>query len=318
MSREICVIDVPTKAGTHWAGQYGAPEALRKAGLHDTLESRGFEVRKLTLDLGNDAYWRPSPIINGVRNEKASLNVLDRIAAALQDDHDAQNSSQSEALPFYIFIGGDCSILSPILSVTTSSLLPQKLGLLYVDNDADLTLPCETTAPGSSGILDSMTLTHLTQRDGGLDSMRRFASPDGTALIDRHNIALFGLGVLQPKSQHYAYLLDNQFRCFTNEVVQRGPVGAAEEALEWLGSKVDMIFVHFDVNVIDSGEFPLGNYPSYGGLSCEAVLSAMKVFLASRKVYGMTVTEVNPNNDPDGSMVGKIVQGIVEGLSTRT
>jgi arginase family enzyme len=54
------------------------------------------------------------------------------------------------------------------------------------------------------------------------------------------------------------------------------------------------------VDAIDSGLFQLAGYPHSARLVFEEeVMSEMRVFLASEKVVGMVVTEVNPNNDSD-------------------
>jgi arginase len=113
------------------------------------------------------------------------------------------------------------------------------------------------------------------------------------------------------------YMLENGFKAFTRPTVRKDPVGTARKALEWLEARVDVIFLHFDVDVIDSGEFPLANFPHYAGLKVDEALNAVKIFLESEKLKGMVLTEVNPNNDPDGSMVHKLVDGIVGGFARR-
>ena len=45
-----------------------------------------------------------------------------------------------------------------------------RFGLLYFDGDADLTIPTTAGAEGMTEALDSMAVTHLTQREGGLHS----------------------------------------------------------------------------------------------------------------------------------------------------
>ena len=87
--------------------------------------------------------------------------------------------------------------------------------------------------------------------------------------------------------------------------------------MEWLEEEADMIFVHFDVDVIDSGEFPLANYPHYNGMDIDAAISVLDQVLSNPKVRSLTITEVNPNNDPDGTMIQQIVDGVVYGLSKR-
>ena len=313
----IDIFKVGTEAGTHFPGQSKAPEAvIESAGLQQKLEERGIVVRVhdvLATDEAREiSKWRPAPKHNGVRNEENSVKVM-RVAR----DEIMARLDRTESFP--IVIGGDCSITPAVLSgfwATRPS--GSKIGLLYMDGDADLTLPSQTDAEGSSGILDSMNLTHLTGREGGLSSMREFTRPDGkSSLIDPENVVLFGFDPLQPATEHWVYLLENGFKAFTRPTVQRDSHRCMREALGWLSDRVDVIYLHFDVDVIDCGEFPLANYPHYAGVDVGKILSVFEEALACEKVGGLTVTEINPNNDPDGLMVSQVVDSIASGIKRR-
>jgi arginase family enzyme len=72
------------------------------------------------------------------------------------------------------------------------------------------------------------------------------------------------------------------------------------------------------VDVIDTGEFPLANFPHYAGLQFEQAAEALKIFLAEADgLLGLTLTEVNPNNDPSGDMVTRVVDTSINGLHRR-
>ena len=147
--------------------------------------------------------------------------------------------------------------------------------------------------------------------------MKRFARVDGSPLITASNIVLFGFDPLQPATEHWVYLLENGFKAFTRPTVRQSPVRCAKEALKWLKERVDVIYVHFDVDVIDSGLYPLANYPHYAGLDFEEAMTVLHEALKCDIVHGLTLTEVNPNNDPDGTMVQRLVDGVVKGMAQR-
>jgi len=128
---------------------------------------------------------------------------------------------------------------------------------------------------------------------------------------------LFGLDVLQPKPQHFSYLLDNHFRVFTGQAVIADPVGAMMEALTFLKKSCDLVLLHFDVDVVDSGQWPLENYPSYGGVEFSTIKMAVQTELADKAVVGLVVTEVNPNNDQTRVMLEELVEALVGGFSER-
>jgi len=99
--------------------------------------------------------------------------------------------------------------------------------------------------------------------------------------------------------------------------VAHDAISRAKEALEWLESRVDVIFVHLDVDVIDPGEFPLGNVPNWTGLAFQPEMEAMKVFLQSQKAVGLGIAEVNPDHDPGLNMTKRLVDEVVDGLSRK-
>jgi arginase family enzyme len=204
-----------------------------------------------------------------------------------------------------------------VLSGISSVHPHDRIGLLYFDGDADLTVPATAGTGGMTGILDSMVMTHLTQREGGLQSMKSFAKPDGSPLVTNENVVLFGLDPNQPGADHWAFLAEGGFKVFSRPTVSRNPKEAALKALTWLESNVDKIVVHFDLDVIDSGKFPIGNYPHYAGLEFKEAMTALRVFVGSGKLLALVVTEVNPNNDPSGRMLEMLVDGIVKAFSGR-
>lgn len=78
-----------------------------------------------------------------------------------------------------------------------------------------------------------------------------------------------------------------------------------------------MAYVDFDVDVIDSGEFPLVNYSHYAGITLPAAMETLQDILSQNIVRGLTMTEINPNNDRDGAMITRLVDGVVEAMSKR-
>lgn len=52
-------------------------------------------------------------------------------------------------------------------------------------------------------------------------------------------------------------------------------------------------------------------------LGLTEVMTAVTYFLQSGKVAGTSLTEVNPNNDPRGEMVHRLVDRLVEAFAKR-
>ena len=98
-------------------------------------------------------------------------------------------------------------------------------------------------------------------------------------------------------------------------VVRRDPVGAARAARSHLEARANSYLVHFDVDVLHTGMFPLANFPHFAGLELAEVSAALNVFAASQKFGGLVITEVNPNNDPDGDLIAALAEVVTEALA---
>lgn len=310
MNSSITIVTVPSEAGTHWGGQAKAPAALLDAGLCRKLQAKGFDT-EIVSALEEPHLWSPHPLVNGVKNGEGVLRVMRDVRTTL--------------LPIFsrdtiaMVIGGDCSITPAVLSALSDSG-SKKVGLIYFDGDVDLSLPASEDRPPDSDacVLDSMVLSHLTKREGCLSSITGFLH-DGAAepLITADNIVLFGFDPEQPKPEHWLYLLENQFKAIGAPRVRKSPATTAREGLKWLEARCDYILVHFDLDVVSSEQFPLGNYPHYGGLSFEDAIACLEEFVFSDKLAGCVVTEVNAGNDPGGQMVERLVDGIVQVFQKR-
>jgi arginase len=318
----ISLIGIPSEAGTHFPGQSRAFEALLNAGLGEHIADAGYRVDEPINLLDPDRYpeaaeaskWKPAVKVFGVRNLWPTVRVLRHIKSELVA---RQLVDLDGAFP--VVVGGDCSITPAVLSAVHHSQPPGKrVGLMYVDGDADLTVLEEGASQVQvTGILDSMVMSHLTLREGCLPNMAEFGTREGEPLVTPDNVVLFGFDPLQPATDHWVYLLENGFKSYTRPTVQKQPVKSAQEALKWLEKRVDVIIVHFDVDVIDSSAFPLANYPHYAGLTHYSAFDALQVFIASPKVRGLVLTEINPNNDHDGSLIKTLIEEVTMAFKSR-
>jgi len=92
---------------------------------------------------------------------------------------------------------------------------------------------------------------------------------------------------------------------------------SAREALSQLENKADSILIHFDVDVIDFDDFPAGDLPHYHGLSFDEAMSALDVFIASRKFAALVITEFNADRDPEGTLAVRFVDAVAKTLGRK-
>jgi arginase len=290
------LIGVPSSAGTHGVGQEKAPMQLRRAGLVDRLVGAGLDV----LDAGDLplALYRPQSPDRRRQNLDQVVAVIRRVADQVE------HVADSGRLP--VVLGGDCTITLGV--VAGLSRHHRNLGLLYFDGDADLTTPATTR----SGILDAMGVAHLLG-DGDPELAR--LGPE-FPMLHPERLLLFGFDPQELEPGEADALDRFGLPTWPLGTIADRPAEAAAEALASLQRHADPLLVHFDVDAIDSTDFPLANYPHFNvGQSFASAMTCLATFCSSPKLAGLVVTEVNPDHDADGSLLARLVDGLASALS---
>jgi arginase len=295
----FALIGVPTSVGSHGPGQDKAPEAFRRAGLVERLRSAGVELR----DQGDLPVARYLASVGDPRqrNLDAVVEVAGQVADRVQDALDRGLRP--------LVLGGDCTVTLGV--VAGFARHRADLGLVYVDGDADLSTP----ATSRSGVLDSMGVAHLLGE--GAPALAGIGPT--TPLLHADRLLLFGydpdeLGEAQRDLA--GRLAGRLWPVDRVRTAAGGPAAAAAAALGELEPRVGTVLVHLDVDVVNSGDLPLANFPHFGqGLTMAETLACLEVFLASGKLGGLVVTEVNPDHDPDGSQLPRLVDGLTAALA---
>ncbi|KGH47071.1 hypothetical protein IN07_08925 [Modestobacter caceresii] len=95
------------------------------------------------------------------------------------------------------------------------------------------------------------------------------------------------------------------------------PVGKAAEAVRRLGGVCGSFLVHLDVDVLDTNDVPLANFPHSAGLSLGELAGALDVFCGSDACAGLVLTEVDPDHDPDGTLLPQLIDVVATALAPR-
>ena len=288
----IGLLGVPTSVGSHHAGQENAPDAVRAANLIGLLQDAGHQVT----DHGNLTRrpHRAQPLVNGVRAVGEVRDSLTELAPAV--------SAIVAGGEVPLVLGGDCTITLGVLAgLGGAGVHPH---LIYIDGDADLSTPDRT----GTGILDSMGIAHLLGH--GAPELAPFVAAAGLSAAD---ITLYGT--------HPDELLDGDRKTLAAAGITMVEAGeataaagpAAVRALAGVPQNRP-VALHLDVDVLDSGQLPMGNFPHFGGLDLAALEAGLRVF-AQRPIASLTLTEINPSYDPSGEAVAGLIRAVVAGLS---
>jgi arginase len=294
---KIGVIGVPSSAGARRLGQEKAPEALRRAGLIEKLVEAGHEAA----DYGDIGLYRYAPDTRNpkAQNKQTVLKVCSLVAGKVE------RVISDGSCP--MVLGGDCTIAIGSLAGITSFF--PKVGLIYLDSDADINTP-ETTP---SGIFDGMVIAHIIGR--GDRELAHLAKR--YPILREEEIVLFGLnptsGYVDPPE--IEFLKSSPILQFPIQVIHRkGVESAARESLKMLESKANKMFVHLDVDFIGGSDMPAADIPHESGLSFNEAAAALKIFIRSKGFVGMEITEFNAAEDKQGRFANILVELLVSAL----
>ena len=294
-TRSIVVIGAPSSAGAYSPGQEKAPDALRAAGLLAQLTAQGYDVN----DAGNTRFfrWRTD------RSNPRAMHVASvaDVASGVADLVDAARTHDQ----FVIVIGGDCTVgLGTVAGMLRSSA---SIGLVYFDLDADLQTPDSTT----DGAFDWMGVAHMLGVEGASDELKLLFPR--TPALKGDAVLLFGTRNIEVRERERIERLE--IGMVHGDEVARDPLAAAALAREW-SAGFEYVALHFDVDVIDFEDFPIAEHVRRKmGLTLEQAMSALDSLLAIPNLAAITITEINPDHDPDGTTVSSFVSRIASAFA---
>lgn len=284
MSRPLGLLGVPTSAGAFAPGQEQAPRAFREAGLVELMRQSGIDVR----DHGDREVWRWRP-----DREHPRAQNLGKIVEIVNDTGRRVRASLNEGETTLV-LGGDCTV--GIGTVAGHVSAGERVGLVYFDTHADLNVP--ESVP--EGALDWMGLAHMLGERGAASELVKAGSR--IPLLDPELVLLFAWGPEQATAFEREVIERRAIPFVPVDDVAADPEDAAARGCELIENRCDRLLVHFDVDVIDFTDVPLSeNWGRNEGLAYDQALRALDVLLASRRLAGLTITELNPDHTEQGA-----------------
>jgi arginase len=275
---------VPTSAGAFAPGQEQAPRALREFGLLDRLASSGVEVR----DHGDREVWRWRPDRRHRRAQNAGP-VVEIATDTARRVGDAVRAGEAT-----LVLGGDCTV--GIGTVAGHATAGGRVGLVYFDAHADLNVPDSVR----EGALDWMGMAHMLGERGAVPELRDVGPR--TPLLEPQQVLLFGWDPEQATAFEREAIDRRGISVVSADEVAEDPVAAADQARALVEDRCDRLLVHLDVDVIDFTDVPLSeNWGRNVGVAYEDAVASLGVLLASDRLAGLTITELNPDHTEQGA-----------------
>lgn len=275
------MVDAPLDSSGAGRGEERAPAALRRAGLLDALDADdGGWVDEARL---RDSIRDPaSGVIGAAGLRRAGAAITARVSGLIADGHRP------------LVLGGDCAILPGICRA-----LPRSTELWFVDAHPDFL--DGTTSP--TGEAADMDLSVVTGHGPG---------PDG-ALLDPGRVHLLGHRPATDESSSVeAARIDPAIHQVPAAELLRRGAGAVGAGLVAGGS--GPAWLHLDLDTVDPLDLPAVTYPEPDGLRWPDLIALITPLARADRLLGMSVADLNTDEDPDGRHTGRVVEVLAEVL----
>jgi len=290
--RRLGLIGAPLCVGWAGPGIAQAAGAFRQAGLVEALTEVVEEVvdfGDLTVDL--PPYDDSNPTLLNVEQVKAASRAFaERVEEVAGQGY----------VP--LIFGGEDSVMLGILEGLRRAL-GAPIGQVFMDAHGDFNVP--ETSP--SGLIGGMENAILAGR--GPEELVHLFRPDPQ--LEEANITLFGTRDLDP--QEAVALDQSQVRVWSAERIRQvGPAEAMREIITDLRQRVERIYLHVDLDILDELAMSAHVLPVVDGLTREAFLTSVQALVRSGLLCCLAVMVFDTAKDPTGSEGRKVVEMIAE------
>lgn len=291
MTQQTCIlIGAPIQSGASQPGCLMGPDALRTAGLRDTLENLGYHVE----DRGNVApaehqeIAHRNPAIHGLGITRAWAEALEKAA---------YEACQNSDLP--IFLGGDHSLaLGTVPGVTRRAHEKgQEQFVLWIDAHPDIH-SLDTT---ESGNLHGTPVAYFTGTHDFSD-----AYPPLQAQVRPENVCM--MGIRSVDAEEKALLSDAGIEVHDMRAIDENGIKAPlQNFLERVKAANGALHVSFDVDFLDPSIAPAVGTTVPGGATFREAHLVMELLCDFGLVTSLDLVELNPFLDERGRTASLLV-----------
>jgi arginase len=276
------MIQVPYDSGHKGVRTGAGPEHFLQHGVDQILREAGHQVESYGIE--SNALFT---------TEIGTTFEVDRSLAK-------QVSSAIRSNMFPIVLAGNCNSCLG----TLAGIGQDRLGLVWFDAHGDFNTP-ETTI---SGFLDGMGLAMATGRCW----RPLLRTIPGFSPIPEANVVHIGARDLDPEEERL--LQGSEIEVIRPEAGERSLRNAIDTAFHKLREKVARVYLHVDMDVLDTGDALPNHLAVPGGLSVEMVEEIIGMAKGSFEVCAGAITSFDPAYDKDDQVVGaglRIVKAFV-------
>lgn len=268
----IRLILVPYHLGKARIGMGLGPERILKAGLIERLRLKGYPVEVEEVIVGG------LPVFD----ERTAIGLVNRaLAGAVRHAH------ENGYLP--IILAGNCNSALG----TIAGLNPKPIGVIWVDAHGDFNTP--ENSP--TGYFDGMPLAAAT----GLCYPEVLALSGGQVITGQEVLHLGGRD-FDPGEREL--MVTHQVNVITADCLHEvGVDGIVSAGLDRLRKRSRSLYLHLDLDVLETAEAHANQYRTPGGLKVSMVEEIIRKAAEQATIKAVSISSYHPVYDKDGRAV---------------
>lgn len=278
---KLTILQAPYDSGHYGVRMGRGPLHLVESGLLDRLEKAGHDVELVPIRLdGFLTELTSAPRLHGLISERAAA------------------ARAAGRLP--VVLSGNCNTAAV---GTLAGIGPA--GAVWFDAHGDLNTP--ETSPW--GFFDGMAISVALGR-----CWRPLtAQVPGFQLLDDRN--LVHVGARDFDAGELDFMASSPMTLVQVQDVRRdGTAGALDGPLREIAGRVDQVYVHMDLDVLDPSELTANVFARPGGLTAAEMEEVVRATGRHLKIAGAGITAYDPDQDPDGRGI-RIVERLLQALA---
>ncbi|MHA1943558.1 MAG: arginase family protein [Candidatus Thorarchaeota archaeon] len=269
---KISIIGVPFNGDGTPPDVENPAQTFRDEGLISILKDKGHHVID-NGDLDIRSCTNKKDSVTKVLNFDVWRDVSLKLSKTLIDVFDDDS--------FSIILGGDCSILMGIFDAF--KVLDFPVNLFFLDGHADF----QDTNTSSSGEPADMELAALT---GYLSKEIVYMTGRGP-LIEEDHVVVYGINEYELIETSNIETIDRK------SILEQGIKPTFNRGLSSYQNPKLPIWLHFDVDVLDSRIMPAIHYPVEEGFSYNEILAFLTLIMKTNRLIGMSIACYHPKVD---------------------
>lgn len=291
MDKAINIIEFPSNLGLKKTNHANEPGVKF---LPDWLNQWGFHHKICPINV-----FRVNPPEYSLELDKASgVRNADKIVEYAKKQCDLLKNEFNDS-SFQIILGGDCSILiGNCLALKSLG----EFGLFFIDGHTDYIWPELSISGGAAGMDLAIVTGNGNDKLTDIDKLKPYIREENVYCVGNRDFDELYLKPIINSEIHYFDL--HKLREVGIETVVNDFLAMVEN------KKLNGFFIHLDVDVLNDEIMPAVDSREKGGLSYPEITEILKLLFKSKKAFGIEITILDPDLDPNGIYTKPFVETI--------